>query len=32
MAYVRKHGFLPFAIYRIIVGTMVLVFAARLVG
>jgi undecaprenyl-diphosphatase len=32
MAYVRKHGFAPFAIYRIIVGTLVLVFAARLAG
>jgi undecaprenyl-diphosphatase len=32
MAYVRKHGFVPFAIYRLIVGTMVLVFAARLAG
>jgi undecaprenyl-diphosphatase len=32
MAYVRKHGFVPFAIYRIIVGLLVLVFAARLAG
>jgi undecaprenyl-diphosphatase len=32
MAYVRKHGFVPFAIYRLIVGTLVLVFAARLGG
>ena len=32
MAYVRKHGFVPFAIYRIIVGGLVLVFAARLAG
>jgi undecaprenyl-diphosphatase len=30
MAWVRKHGFVPFAIYRIIVGTLVLLFAARL--
>ena len=30
MAYVRKRGFAPFAIYRIIVGGLVLVFAARL--
>lgn len=30
MAYVRKHGFVPFAIYRLIVGTLVIVFAARL--
>ena len=32
MAYVRKHGFVPFAIYRLIVGILVLVFAARLGG
>ena len=32
MAWVRKHGFVPFAIYRIIVGTLVLVFAFRLAG
>lgn len=32
MAWVRKHGFVPFAVYRIIVGTLVLLFAARLVG
>ncbi len=30
IAWVRKHGFVPFAIYRIIVGALVLVFAARL--
>ena len=30
MAYVRKRGFAPFAVYRIIVGVLVLVFAARL--
>jgi undecaprenyl-diphosphatase len=30
MAYVRKRGFAPFAIYRIVVGTLVLIFAARL--
>jgi undecaprenyl-diphosphatase len=30
MAWVRKHGFVPFAVYRIIVGTLVLIFAARL--
>jgi len=29
MAWVRKHGFVPFAVYRIIVGTLVLAFAAR---
>ena len=32
MAYVRKHGFVPFAVYRIIVGALVLMFAARLAG
>jgi undecaprenyl-diphosphatase len=30
MAYVRKRGFAPFAVYRIIVGVLVLAFAARL--
>jgi undecaprenyl-diphosphatase len=30
MAWVRKHGFVPFAVYRIIVGALVLLFAARL--
>jgi undecaprenyl-diphosphatase len=32
MAWVRKHGFVPFAIYRIIAGAFVLIFAARLAG
>lgn len=32
MAWVRKRGFGPFAIYRIIVGILVLFFASRLVG
>ncbi|HVI07762.1 MAG TPA: undecaprenyl-diphosphate phosphatase [Candidatus Binatia bacterium] len=32
MAYVRKRGFAPFAVYRIIVGALVLFFAARLAG
>jgi len=32
MAWVRKHGFAPFAVYRIIVGILVLAFAARLVA
>ena len=32
MAWVRKHGFFPFAVYRIIVGILVLAFAARLVA
>ena len=30
MAYVRKRGFTPFAIYRIVVGILVLAFAAKL--
>ena len=30
MAWVRKHGFVPFAVYRIIVGTLVLVFLSKL--
>jgi undecaprenyl-diphosphatase len=30
MAYVRRRGFAPFAVYRIIVGVLVLVFATRL--
>jgi undecaprenyl-diphosphatase len=30
MAWVRRRGFVPFAIYRIIVGALVLVFASRL--
>ncbi len=32
MAWVRKHGFVPFAVYRIVVGILVLVFAAKLAG
>jgi len=32
MGWVRKHGFTPFAIYRIVVGIAVLAFASRLVG
>jgi undecaprenyl-diphosphatase len=32
MAWVRKHGFAPFAVYRIIAGALVLAFAARLVA
>ncbi len=32
MGYVRKRGFAPFAIYRIIVGALVLAFASRMVG
>jgi len=32
MAYVRKHGFVPFAVYRIIVGIAVLVWVAKLGG
>ena len=30
MAYVRKRGFAPFAVYRIIIGVLVLAFAAKL--
>ena len=32
MAWVRRHGFVPFAVYRIIVGTAVLVWASRIAG
>lgn len=32
MAWVRKRGFAPFAVYRIVVGILVLVFAAKLAG
>ena len=32
MAYVRKRGFAPFAVYRIILGALVLAFASRLAG
>jgi undecaprenyl-diphosphatase len=32
MAWVRKHGFVPFAIYRLIVGALVLLWAARMIG
>ena len=32
MAYVRKRGFAPFAVYRVIVGVLVLIFASRLAG
>jgi undecaprenyl-diphosphatase len=32
MHWVRKHGFVPFAIYRIVVGAAVLLWAARLAG
>jgi undecaprenyl-diphosphatase len=30
MAWVRKHGFVPFAVYRIVVGILVLAFAGKL--
>ena len=30
MAYVRKRGFAPFAVYRIVLGVLVLIFAAKL--
>ena len=32
LAWVRKHGFAPFAVYRIIVGLAVLAWAAHLIG
>jgi undecaprenyl-diphosphatase len=32
MTYVRKRGFAPFAVYRIILGALVLAFASRLAG
>ena len=32
MAWVRRCGFVPFAVYRIVMGILVLVFATRLVG
>ena len=32
LAWVKKHGFVPFAIYRIIAGAAVLLWATRLVG
>jgi undecaprenyl-diphosphatase len=32
MAYVRRRGFGPFAVYRIVIGILVLYFASRLVG
>ncbi len=32
MAWVRKRGFVPFAVYRIVVGILVLAFAAKLAG
>ena len=30
LQWVRKHGFTPFAVYRIIVGILLLIFAAKL--
>jgi undecaprenyl-diphosphatase len=32
MAWVRQRGFAPFAVYRILVGALVLVFASQLTG
>ena len=32
LAWVRKHGFAPFAIYRIVLGAIVLAWASRLLG
>lgn len=32
MRWVRQHGFVPFAIYRLVLGTLVLLFASHLTG
>jgi undecaprenyl-diphosphatase len=32
LAWVRKHGFAVFAIYRIIVGTFLLIWGSRFIG
>ena len=32
MGYVRKRGFAPFAVYRIILGAIVLAYAAGMIG
>jgi len=32
LAWVRKHGFVPFAIYRILLGALVLAWMAHLIG
>jgi len=32
IAWVRKHGFVPFAVYRIVVGAIVLAWAAGMIG
>jgi len=32
LAWVRKHGFVPFAVYRMVLGIVVLAWAARLIG
>lgn len=32
MAWVRKHGFVPFAVYRIVAGILVLVYAGKSIG
>ena len=32
LAWVRKHGFVPFAVYRIVVGIAVLAWASRIIG
>ncbi|HEY6184199.1 MAG TPA: undecaprenyl-diphosphate phosphatase [Terriglobales bacterium] len=32
MAWVRKHGFVPFAVYRIVIGILVLIYAGKLIG
>ncbi len=32
LAWVRKHGFAPFAVYRIVVGVLVLAWASRAIN
>ncbi len=32
LIWVRKHGFVPFAIYRIILGVLLLIFGADIMG
>jgi undecaprenyl-diphosphatase len=32
LAWVRRHGFTPFAVYRILLGIALLIWGARLIG
>jgi len=32
LAWVRRHGFTPFAVYRIVVGILLLVMGSRVLG